>query len=184
VEFARARTKRRHLEKWTGGIGARDPRYIRRTTEGCEQAQKQQEPASGTAQDQRYIRRTSQEPAVLRDTCTRTDQSSAGVCKGASAQVNRTFGEKRGTSKRGGIQGRPIAEGQTYEEVAFSRSKGGGAFWILQSKRSEHPFGGTVRHGTVQGQQRDKRPAPRLANLRTPDKDTHRVKKGVFETLM
>ena len=33
-------------------------------------------------------------------------------------------------------------------EVAFSGIKGGGAFWILQSKRSEHPYGGncTERH--------------------------------------
>jgi hypothetical protein len=35
-----------------------------------------------------------------------------------------------------------------YEEVAFSGIKGGGAFWILQSRRSEHPHRGncTARH--------------------------------------
>jgi hypothetical protein len=35
-----------------------------------------------------------------------------------------------------------------YAEVAFSGIKGGGAIWILQSRRSEHPHGGncTKRH--------------------------------------
>ncbi len=54
---------------------------------------------------------------------------------------------------------------------------------ILQSKRFEHPFGGncTARHRARTP--RDERSAPRLANLRRPEEDTYRVKKGVFETL-
>jgi hypothetical protein len=50
--------------------------------------------------------------------------------------------------ERGGIRGRPSAAGRTYEEVAFSSIKGGGAFRILQSKRFEHPYEGncTARH--------------------------------------
>jgi hypothetical protein len=41
--------------------------------------------------------------------------------------------------ERGGIRGRPSAAGRTYEEVAFSGIKGGGAFRILQSRGFEHP---------------------------------------------
>ncbi len=54
---------------------------------------------------------------------------------------------------------------------------------ILQSKRFEHPFGGncTARHRARTS--RDKRSTPRLAKLRRPEEDTHKVKKGVFETL-
>jgi hypothetical protein len=37
--------------------------------------------------------------------------------------------------------------------------------------------GGTVRHGTVQGH------TVRFASLRRRERDTHRVKKGVFKTL-
>ncbi len=46
-------------------------------------------------------------------------------------------------SSRTAESGRP-----PYAEVAFSGIKGGGAFWILQSRRSEHPHGGncTERH--------------------------------------
>jgi hypothetical protein len=54
---------------------------------------------------------------------------------------------------------------------------------ILQSERFEHPFGGncTARHRARTP--RDKQSALRLASLRRPEEDTHRVKKDVFETL-
>jgi hypothetical protein len=85
----------------------------------------------------------------------------------------------RGTNERGKIRGQPLAAGRTYKEVAFSGIKGGGALRILQSKRFEHPFGGncTARH-------RARIPRDKgLASLLRPVEDTHRVKKGVFETL-
>jgi hypothetical protein len=46
-------------------------------------------------------------------------------------------------SSRTADSGRP-----PYAEVAFSGIKGGGSFWILQSRRSEYPHGGncTERH--------------------------------------
>jgi hypothetical protein len=46
------------------------------------------------------------------------------------------------------IQGRPSAAGWTYEEIAFSGIKGGGAFRILQYKRFEHPLQGEL-YGTA-----------------------------------
>jgi hypothetical protein len=54
---------------------------------------------------------------------------------------------------------------------------------ILQSKRFVHPFRGncTARHRARTP--RDERSGPHLADLRRPEEDTHRVKKGVFETL-
>ncbi len=89
----------------------------------------------------------------------------------------------RGTSEREGIRGRPIEAGRTYAEVAFSGIKGGEALRILQSKRFEHPFRGNCTAWHRARTPRDKRSTPRLASLCRPEKDTHRVKKGVFETL-
>jgi hypothetical protein len=40
---------------------------------------------------------------------------------------------------------------------------------------------GTIRYGSVQGH-RDKQRLPGFVSLCRPERDTHRVKKGVFET--
>ncbi len=92
--------------------------------------------------------RTSQEPAVPRD---------------KRAQKQTSHQERRPRGKRArrepNIGWRPVRAARRssrtadsgrlpYAEVAFSGIKGGGAFWILQSRRSEHPHGGncTERH--------------------------------------
>ncbi len=71
-----------------------------------------------------------------------------------------------------------------YEEVAFSGIKKGGAFWILQSGRSEHPYGGncTARHRarTHSGTSNARRALRICADLR----EYAQGKQGVFETLM
>ena len=97
--------------------------------------------------------------AVQRDKC---EQRFRATSASRSGSVIR--GGARGASARGESQNfgwRPVRaarrSSRTAEcgrppcaEVAFSGIKGGGAFWILQSRRSEHPYGGncTERHRT------------------------------------
>ncbi len=51
------------------------------------------------------------------------------------SRANRTQGVRSvQAEEREGIRERPSAAGRTYEEVAFSGIKGGGAFWILHTK--------------------------------------------------
>ncbi len=64
-----------------------------------------------------------------------------------------------------------------YEEVAFSGIKGGGEFRILQSRHSEHPYGGTVRHGTVQGHIAGRATRAALCDSARTCKDTRRERK-------
>ncbi len=72
--------------------------------------------------------------------------------KQARAGRAKTSGDAR-YERREGVRGRPKAAGRLTQklpspEVAFSGIKGGGASWVLQSRRSEHPHGGncTERH--------------------------------------
>ncbi len=81
--------------------------------------------------------RTSQQPAVFaRQERLRTSQQPAVF---AQQEIASRSNQKRGeravrAEERRGIRGRPSAAGRTNAEVAFSGVKGGGAFWILQSK--------------------------------------------------
>ncbi len=92
--------------------------------------------------------RTSQDPAVPRDKRAQKRISHQGRRpRGKRARREPNFGWRpvraARRSSRTAESGRP-----PYAEVAFSGIKGGGAFWILQSRRSEHPHGGkcTERH--------------------------------------
>jgi hypothetical protein len=96
--------------------------------------------AAGRAKNQRF-RVTS---------ARRSEPVISGGARGASTSGrSQTLGVRMvRAEEREGIRGRPSAAGQTYEEVAFSSIKGGGAFRILQSKRFGHPYKGncTARH--------------------------------------
>jgi hypothetical protein len=104
-----------------------------------------------------------------REARARTDQSSAETSKGRVCTGEPDTWCEGGTSKCGGIRGRSIAAGRTYEEVAFSGIKGGGALRILQSKRSKHPFRGNCTARDSARTPQDKRRALRLASLRRPE---------------
>ena len=92
--------------------------------------------------------RMSQEPAVPRDEWEQKRISyQERRPRGKRARREPNFGWRpvraARRSSRTAESGRP-----PYAEVAFSGIKGGGAFWVLQSRRSEHPHGGncTERH--------------------------------------
>ncbi len=94
--------------------------------------------------------RTSQEPAVPHDKHAQkriSHQERRPRGKRARREPNFGWHPVRAArrSSRTAESGRP-----PYAEVAFSGIKGGGAFWILQSRRSEHPHRGncTERHRT------------------------------------
>jgi hypothetical protein len=126
---------------------------------------------AGQSKNQRRSRRTKQEPAAkppdeartsgeaarraknqrFRETSARKDEPvTSRDTQGASARRrSQTLGVRGVQAEEcGGIRGRPRAAGWTYEKVAFSCVKGGGALRILQSKRFEHPYEGncTARH--------------------------------------
>ncbi len=128
--------------------------------------------------------RTSQEPAVPRDKRAQKRKQSSGVAPEGQARAERakhwvtpstSGGAQR--SSRTAESGRP-----PFEEVAFSGIKGGGAFWILQSRRSEHPHGGncTARHRarTHCGTSNARRALRICADLR----GYAQGKQGVFDT--
>jgi hypothetical protein len=92
--------------------------------------------------------RTNQEPAVPPDKRAQkrtSHQERRPRGKRARREPNIGWRPVRAArrSSRTADSGRP-----PYAEVAFSGIKGGGAFWILQSRRSEHPLWGncTERH--------------------------------------
>ena len=92
--------------------------------------------------------RTSQEPAVPRDCADRSESVIWGGARGMSARGgSQTSGDAR-YERREGVRGRPKAAGRLTQKLPSPALKGGGAFWILQSRRSEHPYGGncTERH--------------------------------------
>jgi hypothetical protein len=92
--------------------------------------------------------RTSQEPAVPRDCADRSESVIWGGARGTSARGgSQTSGDAR-YERREGVRGRPKAAGRLAQKLPSPALKGGGAFWILQSRRSEHPYGGncTERH--------------------------------------
>ncbi len=93
-----------------------------------------QQPATSTQQKRL---RTSQQPA----TSTQQKRLRMSQQPATSTQQERLSrsGHKRGeravrAEECGGIRGRPSAAGRTDAEVAIYGVKGGGAFWILQSK--------------------------------------------------
>jgi hypothetical protein len=114
----------------------RSSRSKPRTSGWCEQVQVQKE----RAKNQRF-----REMSVRKD-----EPVNSGDTQGASTRRrSQTLGVRTvQAEEREGIRGRPSAAGRTYEKVAFSGVKGGGAFRILQSKRFEHPYAGncTARH--------------------------------------
>ncbi len=128
--------------------------------------------------------RTSQEPAVPRDKRAQkrtSHQERRPRGKRARRELNIGWRPVRAArrSSRTADSGRP-----PYAEVAFSGIKGGGAFWILQSRRSEHPHGGNCteqhRARTHSGTSNARRGALRIyADLR----GYAQGKQGVFETL-
>jgi hypothetical protein len=92
--------------------------------------------------------RTSQEPAVPRDKraqkrTSHQERRPRGKRARREPNIGRRLVQAARRTSRTAESGRP-----PYAEVAFSGIKGGGAFWILQSRRSEHPHGGncTERH--------------------------------------
>ncbi len=87
--------------------------------------------------------RTSQEPAVPRDKRAQKRISHQGQARAERAKLWVAPGTSSAKEFEDGQCGRPPCA-----EVAFSGIKGGGAFWILQSRRSERPYGGncTERH--------------------------------------
>jgi hypothetical protein len=123
--------------------------------------------AAGQARSQRFrvtsARRS--EPVIRRG------------ARGASARgESQTLGGARyeRSSAKEFEDGRP-----PYEEVAFSGIKGGGAFWILQSRRSEHPHGGNcTERGTHCGTSNARRALRICADLR----GYAQGKQGVFDT--
>jgi hypothetical protein len=94
--------------------------------------------------------RTSQEPAVPRDKRAQKRTShQRRRPRGKRARREPNTGWTPGTSGGARRNSRTAESGRpTYKEVAFSGIKGGGEFRILQSRRSEHPYGGncTARH--------------------------------------
>ncbi len=95
--------------------------------------------------------RTSQKPAVPRGKCAQkriSHQERRPRGKRARREPNSGWRPVRAAqrSSRTVDSGRP-----PYAEVAFSGIKGGGAFWILQSRRSEHPPWTRLITGTDQG---------------------------------
>ncbi len=137
-------------------------------------------------QDQRRSCRTSQEPAVPRGKCAR---GRTEKCEQAQDQ-RRPPGEARPAAKlpdeprtSGSAREARARADQSSAETSKEHIKGDGALWILQSKRFEHPFGGNCTAWHRARTPRDKRSGPQLGSLHRPAKDTHRVKKGVFETL-
>jgi hypothetical protein len=115
--------------------------------------------------------RTSQEPAVPRDKRAQkqtSHQERRPRGKRARREPNIGWRPVRAArrSSRMAESGRP-----PYAEVAFSGIKGGGAFWILQSRRSEHPHGGELYDtAPCKDTLRDEQRAPRFANLRRPER--------------
>ncbi len=82
--------------------------------------------AAGRARNQRFRVTSAQEDGPVIS----GNEQGAGV-----SRASRTRGARAvRAEERERIQGRPSAAGRTYMEVAFSGSKGGGAFWILQSE--------------------------------------------------
>ncbi len=178
VGFARAKTKQRHLGSGRGRLAHETCGISAGGLRGASKCRTRRGQPAGLRETSCVAARRARNQRFCEECEQAQDQQV--YARGACVRANGTLG----TSKRGGIRGRPIAAGRTYKEVAFSGIKGGRAFRILQSKHSEHPFGGTCTARHRARTQRDKRRAPRLASLRRPEKDTHRVKKGVFKTLM
>ncbi len=85
--------------------------------------------------------------------------------------------------EREGIRGQPRAAGRLTKKLPFPALKGGGAFRILQSRHSEHPYGGncTAQHRarTHSGTSNARRALRLCADL----EGYTQGKKGVFETL-
>ncbi len=127
--------------------------------------------------------RTSQEPAVPGDKRAQkriSHQERRPRGKRAGGEPNFGWRPVRAArrSLRTAKSGRP-----PYAEVAFSSIKGGRASWILQSRRSEHPHGGTCteRHRARTNSERSN--VRRALRIYVDLRGYAQGKQGIFETL-
>ena len=125
----------------------RGARPVARATGRARPARDERRPAGGA----RPVARAAGRARSQRFRATGANRSESviwGGARGTSARgESQTSGEAR-YERREGVRGRPKAAGRLAQKLPSPALKGGGAFWILQSRRSEHPYGGncTERH--------------------------------------
>ena len=114
--------------------------------------------------------RTSQEPAVWRDCADRSESVIWGGARGTSARgESQASGDAR-YKRREGVRGRPKAAGRLAQKLpspALKEAERSGSYNLGDLNTLT---GGTVRSGTVQGQQREEQRTPCPVNLRGPER--------------
>jgi hypothetical protein len=122
------------------------------------------------------------------------EPGASGSARQARVEANQSSGKAPGARREPNFGWRPVRAARRssrtaesgrppYAEVAFSGIKGGGAFWILQSRRSEHPHGGncTERHHARTHSERSS--LRRALRIYVDLRGYAQGKQGVFKTL-
>ena len=114
--------------------------------------------------------RTSQEPAVPRDECGQKRISHLGRrLRDERAWREPSFGDAR-YEQREGVRGRPKAAGRLAQKLPSPALKEAERSGSYNPSDLNTLTGGTVRSGTVQGQQREEQRTPCPVNLRGPER--------------
>ena len=154
-----ARDKRRPARSETSGASHRTSE----TSAGRAETSRRSETSGASC-------RTSQKPAVPRDCADRSESVIWGGARGTSARgESQASGDAR-YEQREGVRGRPKAAGRLAQKLPSPALKEAERSGSYNPGDLNTLTGGTVRSGTVQGQQREEQRTPCPVNLRGPER--------------
>jgi hypothetical protein len=120
--------------------------------------------------DEQHQRGTSEASAEARPARAEANQSSGEAPEGrARAERAKTSGDAR-YERREGVRGRPKAAGRLAQKLPSPALKEAERSGSYNPSDLNTLTGGTVRSGTVQGQQREEQRTPCPVNLRGPER--------------